>query len=128
MNPIPSNDYQNLQVLPKARRVYNPVRHIEPERGILWSSVEDTLERFNWTIINSTDLFIKARHPQAGFIIQISRMGRGTVIINQDHVMLAVCDLADLEIIVDVQYTILNRAEKEQPKGFSLRKLLRRFL
>ncbi len=128
MNPIQSAKQQfNVHLLPKPTQPQLSLRHLEPQAGILWNYVEETFLRFNWDILESTDLFLKAHHPQAGYTIQVSRMGRETVMINQNYIMLPIDDLAELEIIADVEVAPPTHTISQPTQSFIIPRVVRRW-
>lgn len=102
MNLATSHHTPYLQIMPKPLPTQPPMRQLTPKCGIQWTMISETFERFGWDIQAHTDLFIKASHPQFDYPMIVSRMGKSTVLLNQNFNTYIASALHEIEAIADL--------------------------
>ena len=100
MNPTYS--HPTLHILPKPSKT-QILRHLEPQRGILWTMIAPIFTQYDWDIQAQTDLFVKAHHIKSDQTIIVSKMGQRQVLISQNNQIFGLSELHEIEDLADMQ-------------------------
>jgi len=105
MNSVQPHPTPILRIVPKPQvtEARLPLRRLVPHQGILWTTIPATFMRYGWDIQEQTDFFIKAYHHKTNQSVIISKMGQGTVLVNQNYETSSASELHEIETIADIQ-------------------------